>query len=136
MTFHGAAPEMVAAPTRPIEGIVRDVDTGAAIAGAAIRSYKLADSEVSNTDIVHTNSDAQGRFRLVGMPPGAGNEVVIAPPIDQPYLPLAWLADKPRTRAARRRVPPQAGDLGPRSDHRSGDGTACRRKRLLSRRIR
>jgi RNA polymerase sigma factor (sigma-70 family) len=81
--------ELTATPSRPIEGTVRDRDTGAPIAGATIRSYQLADLDLMNNHLIRTQTDAQGRFRMTGMPLGKGNEVVIMPPTDQPYLP-SW----------------------------------------------
>ena len=88
-TCYPASFELSAAPSRPIEGIVHDRDTGAPIAGATIRSYRLADLELGNFQLIRTKTDHQGRFRMTGMPLGKGNEVVILPPQDQPYLP-SW----------------------------------------------
>ena len=79
--------EVAAPPSRPIEGIVRDRDTGAPIAGATIRSFRLADKDVIGSTLVRATTDASGQFRMTGMPIGKGNEVVILPPGDQPYLP-------------------------------------------------
>ena len=50
--YHAARFELTAPPSRPIEGFVRDRDTGAPIAGAAIRSYRLADQDLGNYQIV------------------------------------------------------------------------------------
>ena len=36
--------------------------------------------------MVQTTTDAQGRYRLVGMPKGEGNRIKIVPGNDQPYL--------------------------------------------------
>ena len=88
-TFYAAALDLSAAPSRPIEGVVRDSDSGLPIAGATIRSYRFADYEVGNYPLVRTKTDAQGRFRITGMPLGAGNEIVILPPDGQPFLP-SW----------------------------------------------
>jgi len=88
-TFYPASFDLSVAPSRPIEGVVRDRVTGEPIAGATIRSFRFADLDVQNYDFITTKSDAQGRFRLTGMPLGNGNEVVVLPPEDQPYLP-SW----------------------------------------------
>ena len=66
--------------------MIRDRDSGAPIPGVLIESFRLADSTVINDTLIKTKSDKDGRFRLVGMPLGAGNEVVLTPPEDQPYL--------------------------------------------------
>ncbi len=83
---YGASFDLSLAPSRPYEGVVRDRDSGAPIAGVRIESYKLADSEVYNYTEIKTQSDREGRFRLTGMPVGAGNEIVLNSPEDQPYL--------------------------------------------------
>jgi hypothetical protein len=85
--YHAARFELTAPPSRPVEGFVRDRDTGAPIAGAAIRSYRLADQDLGNYQIVGTRTDKDGRFRLTGLPLGKGNEVYIFPPEGEPYLP-------------------------------------------------
>ena len=76
---------MTAAPTRPIEGVVREQETGLPIAGARIDSTRLADSDVWNNTAVRTTSDAQGRYRLVGLPPGMGNVIVAGGGRDEVY---------------------------------------------------
>ena len=75
------------APSRPYEGIVRDRESGSPIPGVAIESYKLADVNILNDTRIKTTTDKYGRFRLTGMPLGAGNEVELSPPEDQPYYP-------------------------------------------------
>ncbi len=89
MTFYPATLVLSAAPSRGIEGVVRDRDGGEPIAGATIRSYRLADIDSVNNALIRTTADAQGRFRMTGMPLGTGNEVVILPPEGQPFLP-SW----------------------------------------------
>ena len=37
-------------------------------------------------DIVRTTTDAEGRYRLIGMPKGKGYRIVAVPPTDQPYV--------------------------------------------------
>ncbi len=94
-TFYGASPRLAASPSRPVEGIVRDRATGEPIAGATISSYKLADQELGNNTIVQTKSDAKGHYRLLGMPRGSGNEVVVIPPPGAPYLQAMLRLDDP-----------------------------------------
>ncbi len=75
-TYYGSTLRLTAAPTRPVEGVVREQETGLPIAGARIDSTKLADSNVWNDTSVQATSDAQGRYRLVGLPLGTGNVIV------------------------------------------------------------
>ncbi len=94
-TFYGPSLRLAASPSRPIEGIVRDRETGAPVPGATISSYKLADQDLGNNTIVQTKSDAQGRYKLVGMPRGSGNEVMVLPPAGSPYLQAMVKLDDP-----------------------------------------
>jgi RNA polymerase sigma factor (sigma-70 family) len=94
-TVQGAEPRLVASPSRPIEGVVRDRKTGAPIAGAVVASYRLADHNLGNNEVVRTTSDAQGRYRLTGMPRGSGNEISARAPEGSPYLPLLVTVDDP-----------------------------------------
>ncbi len=85
-TYYGANFRHAAAPTKPIVGVVRDKDTKLPLAGITIRSHKLANNPVGGNHIVQTTTDAQGRYRLTGMPKGEGNFIQVVPGRDQPYL--------------------------------------------------
>jgi hypothetical protein len=69
-------------PTRPIVGVVRDKDTGKPLAGVRVNSHQM---EGRFDHGVRTVTDAEGRFRLVGLPKGKGNEIM-AEAHDLPYL--------------------------------------------------
>jgi RNA polymerase sigma factor (sigma-70 family) len=86
LVYYDAAFDYAAAPTRPIQGTVRDKDTGQPLAGVSIRSDRFAGNEISGRDHVRTTTGADGRFRLVGMPPGSGNRITAGPGPAQPYL--------------------------------------------------
>jgi RNA polymerase sigma factor (sigma-70 family) len=60
--LHGPSFDYVATPTRPIEGTVREVGSGKPVAGVLV----WAGAGYNNG--VHAVSDAQGRYRLVGLP--------------------------------------------------------------------
>jgi Carboxypeptidase regulatory-like domain len=69
--------------TKPLVGTIRDVLTGKPLPRVRI--------EMRLSDFVFTESDAEGRFRLVGMPKMGRNEtarrqIVAAPASDQPYF--------------------------------------------------
>src|SRR5262249_35116500 len=85
-TYYAASFRHVTAPSRPIVGVVRDKDTGKPLAGVTIESNKLANNPVPGLNMLQTTTDAEGRYRLTGMPKGAGNTIRLVPPADQPYL--------------------------------------------------
>jgi hypothetical protein len=88
-TYYGARFRHVAAPARPIVGVVRDRDTKKPLAGVSVRSLKLATNPIHYLDgqeIVWTATDDRGRYRLEGMPKGEGNKIKVVPPGDLPYL--------------------------------------------------
>ncbi len=85
-TYYGSDFRHVAGPTKPVVGVVRDKDTKKPLAGVTVESYKLAHNPLHGRRIVWTTTDAQGRYRLVGMPKGAGNKIKIVPPRDLPYV--------------------------------------------------
>jgi hypothetical protein len=94
-TIYGNGLEHVAAPSRPIVGVVRDKDTGKPIPGAVVTSYKRADSHISAVTDLRAVADREGRYRLLGMPKGEGNIVRAGPPEDQPYLMSVQRIDNP-----------------------------------------
>src|SRR5262245_18176764 len=61
----GATFEHVAAPTKPITGVVRWRGTGKTLAGVAVGG-----AEPATWTRVSARTDAQGRFRLLGLPKG------------------------------------------------------------------
>jgi RNA polymerase sigma factor (sigma-70 family) len=88
-TYYRANFRHAASPGRPIAGVVRDRDTQKPLAGVTIRSLKLANNPLHYMDgqeHLRTTTDEQGRYRLNGMPKGAGNKVEVSPPGDLPYM--------------------------------------------------
>ncbi|MEN1678504.1 MAG: M56 family metallopeptidase [Planctomycetota bacterium] len=85
VTQYGAEFEYTAAPSRAITGVVRDADSGEPIVGAEIWSWRFAGEDISGITTIKTKSDAEGRYRLEGMPKGSGNEIVVVP-TDLPYF--------------------------------------------------
>jgi RNA polymerase sigma factor (sigma-70 family) len=95
-TYFGANFRYVAAPTKPIIGVLRDKDTKKPLAGVTIQSFKLANNPIHGMDIVQTTTDAQGRYRLTGMPKGKDNKIRLMPRDDQPYVSVhALVPDSP-----------------------------------------
>jgi RNA polymerase sigma factor (sigma-70 family) len=81
ITIYGAHFEHVAGPTRLVEGAVRDQDTGKPLKGIMVRGeHSLGNPLV----YVQSISDAEGRYRLVGLPRGREGRVLAVPPCDFP----------------------------------------------------
>jgi RNA polymerase sigma factor (sigma-70 family) len=77
----GAAPvEVIAAPTKLVEGTVLARDTGKPLAGVMV----FGDLK-QHRGAVRAVTDARGRYRLVGLPKQARYEVTFDP-VGQPYL--------------------------------------------------
>src|SRR5262245_1018906 len=82
---HGCKAEIVAAACTPVEGVVKDLDTGKPIAGAIV--YNALNSPYGmGRHIVETKTDGQGRYRLVGRPNRTGYRVTVTPPKGEPYI--------------------------------------------------
>ncbi len=94
ITVHGAAFEHVAGPTRPIEGIVRDIDTQAPLAGIMVCGEREL-SPGNPPRYVQAITDAQGRYRLVGLPRGREGTVQAVAPLDFPCRGLFDRRDPP-----------------------------------------
>jgi RNA polymerase sigma factor (sigma-70 family) len=80
--FHGARFAYSAEPTQPIEGIVRDKDTGRPIAGMRLRG---AVQERFSPPGVETTTDERGRYRLTGLPRASRYLLLVEPVRGQPY---------------------------------------------------
>jgi hypothetical protein len=84
--YYGADLQHVSPPCRPVAGVVRDRATGRSVAGAVVR----AEATVGNPFYrVQTTTDAEGRYRLTGLPKGTGGRafsVLALPPEGRPYL--------------------------------------------------
>ena len=138
ITIYGATFEHVAGPTRPIEGIVRDIDTRKPLAGIMVRGER----SLGRPDrYVQAITDAQGHYRLVGLPRGREGNVRAVAPVDFPrrgYGDSQGRTSRPagrgspllagrhqgrragRDRADQAGYRPQARGLGDRPGHRGG----------------
>ncbi len=54
--------------------------------GITVESNRLANNPTPGNNIVQTTTDAEGRYRLTGLPKGEGNAIRLVPRDDQPYL--------------------------------------------------
>jgi beta-lactamase regulating signal transducer with metallopeptidase domain/protocatechuate 3,4-dioxygenase beta subunit len=82
---HGADFTYVAAPSAPVTGVVRDLDSGEPIVGAHVTVNSLAGTTWSHEGYIVTTTDAVGRYRLDGLPLGEGNRLKVVAD-GQPYL--------------------------------------------------
>lgn len=90
----GADFTYAAVPTQILEGTIRDAATKQPVPHAVVKSHHLAGMSLGppNEEVVHTTSDAQGRYRLVGLPKGNGpeiadlNEIWVLPDGKAPYF--------------------------------------------------
>ncbi|SRR5579883_1083038 len=75
VTYHGANCEFLAAPSRPVVGIVRDKGTGKPLAGAIVEG----DTSVghSRSGFIQTTTDKDGCYRLDGLPKADGNRILV-----------------------------------------------------------
>src|SRR5262249_27022013 len=77
----GASVEVIAGPTKPIEGTVRAGDTGKPLPGVVVYG-----GEEAHHRRVRAVTDAQGRYRLVGLPKAGTYELTVYPEAGQGYL--------------------------------------------------
>jgi RNA polymerase sigma factor (sigma-70 family) len=92
ISIYGATFEHAAGPTRPIEGVVRDIDTGKPLAGIMVRSQR----SLGRPDrYVRAVTDVQGRYRLVGLPRGREGHVRATAPVDFPLRGYGDCKDEP-----------------------------------------
>jgi len=82
----GAEFTFTAEPARLIEGVVRDAKSGEPLAGVSVESEKLIGYPFSNNRVLKTTTDKLGQFRLLGMPKGSGNRLLLVPNDEQPYF--------------------------------------------------
>jgi|GEM_PF-3416297 len=88
ITYHGASFDLVAGPALEIVGTVRDKDTGKPIPGAVVQTAAAFGNPLR---VLKTTADAEGRYRLSGIPPktqfGDGQDVLASVKGGPPYLP-------------------------------------------------
>jgi RNA polymerase sigma factor (sigma-70 family) len=77
----GATLEVVAGPTKPVEGTIRAQDTGKPLAGVVVYG-----GEEAHRRGVRAVTDGQGRYRLVGMAKAGSYELSVYPLAGQSYL--------------------------------------------------
>ena len=84
--IYGSKFTFFAEPSQLIEGVVKDSNTGDPLAGVQVVSDAFAGNPDGRRNLLKTVSDAQGRYRLDGMPKGEGNRILAIPADGQPYF--------------------------------------------------
>ncbi|MEX0679502.1 MAG: hypothetical protein WD063_20680 [Pirellulales bacterium] len=85
-TFYGSKFQIAAEPSQPIEGVVRDADSGEPLSGIRIHGRRMAGKRWAGYPPPEAVSDEQARYRLEGMPKGEGNTLEAVPADGQPYF--------------------------------------------------
>ncbi|MFO1092781.1 MAG: carboxypeptidase-like regulatory domain-containing protein [Planctomycetaceae bacterium] len=81
-------------PSVPIVGVVKEADSGAPVPNTLIYVERLFAEGTSgaegqlrlDTQHMRTTTDAEGRYRLDGLPPGKGHVLIARPPLAEPLL--------------------------------------------------
>ena len=84
--IYGAEFVVKASTTRPVEGFVMDAQSRQPLGGVEIRTDQLPGPAWISSEGLRTITDANGRFRLVGLPNRWSNGLAIIPNGDQPYI--------------------------------------------------
>jgi len=85
ITYYPRRFEYAAEPTRPIEGTIRDKDTGRPIAGLTLRGRVYVRSNLVPARGIEAKTDARGHYRLNGLPGGPSYRLFIEPGQGHPY---------------------------------------------------
>jgi hypothetical protein len=110
MLVHPATFSHAAAPTRPVAGIVRDKDTGKALAGVAV-SAQIPGALNGARDSLSATTDREGRYRLVGLPRAGKQAVYADADPEMGYLPSGQLTPAAGASPARLDFPLKRGVL-------------------------
>jgi RNA polymerase sigma factor (sigma-70 family) len=82
----GSTAKITVAPSRPIVGVVRDLDSGKPVAGALVQLTSAGGIMFRTPERMTTRTDAEGRYKLMGAPVRRDCEIGVGGPADQPYL--------------------------------------------------
>jgi RNA polymerase sigma factor (sigma-70 family) len=109
--IYAASFEHVVGPTRPIEGFVNDRDSGKPLAGVMVHGEWTAANPIAGS--VQAITNAQGRYRLVGLPRGREGHVIAVPPCDFPASGRRDAARDEELPYLRARIVIDASEAGP-----------------------
>jgi len=89
--LHGADCTIVVQPSRPIEGVVRDLETREPIPGATVTAFQIGGQDLNIEGQITAQTGVDGRYRLLGLPKGNGHKLSVYPPLDRPYFITQYL---------------------------------------------
>ncbi len=104
-TEDGKPVEVIAGPSKPVEGTVRAKDTGKPLAGVWVYCNEHAYCNNHEVRLIRAVTDDKGHYRLEGMPKSSSYELTVYAPAGQPYL------DTARTLADSEGLKPIAADF-------------------------
>jgi RNA polymerase sigma factor (sigma-70 family) len=84
--------EYAAEPGKPIEGFIRDKDTGRPLAGVGLRAAVYDERSLIPAPGVAARSDARGSYRLTGLPRAPAYRLFVNPVEGQPYVEAVFRA--------------------------------------------
>ncbi len=85
LIIHSRRFEYSAAPTKPVEGVVRDKDTGRPIAGLTLHAAVYRTQYPAPSDGIEATTDVQGRYRLIGLPRAPAYHLAVEQAEGKPY---------------------------------------------------
>jgi RNA polymerase sigma factor (sigma-70 family) len=86
VVYHPRRFEYAAAPGKPIEGVVRDKDTGRPLAGIALHAAVYNERSHIPIPGIEATTDDQGHYRLAGLPKAPAYRLFVEPGGGKPYL--------------------------------------------------
>lgn len=86
IVFHSRRFQHAAERGKPIEGFIRDKDTGQPIAGVGLRAAVYDEQSGIPAPGVWAHSDASGHYRLDGLPRAPAYRLFVNPVPGQPYI--------------------------------------------------
>ncbi|MBI1918111.1 MAG: carboxypeptidase regulatory-like domain-containing protein [Planctomycetes bacterium] len=81
--------EVVAGPTKPIEGTIRAKDSGKPLPGVVVYGGDESDHSIGHETYhrgIRAVTDKQGRYRVPGLPKAGTYDLTVYPPVGQGYL--------------------------------------------------
>ena len=84
-TFYGSEFDYIASPSVVVQGVVRDMDTKQPLADVIVTTESISGTLMARAGFITTTTDAEGRYRIEGLPPTKGNRLEVIP-AQQRYL--------------------------------------------------